>query len=135
MNLSRSIPAFAAISVLGALGHSAANAQLGSIFGQVNLPTSDFTWFWGNQRDADLGRASDFSVSGSDTGFLCELTGRLGAGSRLSSMEVRSLENDLRTSSFFIQAVANTMYTLDQQRDIRWAKLVCAKPEAAELDS
>jgi hypothetical protein len=95
----------------------------------MNLPKDDFTWIWGDREDAALSRFEDFSVQGGEAGFRCSLTGKLHPGARLSSMEVREFENDLRSSLSFIQASAETMYVLDQQRQIDWAKLDCSKPE------
>lgn len=106
-------------------------------FGQVNYPQSDFRWVWGNERDLARRGFEDFSVSGNDAGFQCTLKGRLHPGSRLTQTDIRALENELRTTLFFIQRAANTMYVLDQQRDIDWAELDCVKhvddASAAEL--
>ena len=124
---------FYAAIVVALSGSNAALAQ----FGQVNYPQSDFRWVWGNERDLARRGFEDFSISGNDAGFRCTLKGRLRPGSRLTETDVRALENDLRSTLFFIERSANTMYVLDQQRDIDWAELDCAKhvddASAAEL--
>lgn len=110
------------------------SAQFNTGFqGQMNLPQNDFTWTWGDQRSAGRG-FGDISIFGTDAGFRCDLTGKLRSGSGLSRMELRELENDLRASTFFVQAAANAMNDLDVRRELDWAKLECKKPQAAEED-
>lgn len=110
------------------------SAQFNTGFqGQMNLPQNDFTWTWGDQRSAGRG-FGDISIFGVDAGFRCDLTGKLRSGSGLSRMELRELENDLRASTFFVQAAANAMNDLDVRRELDWAKLECKKPQAAEED-
>jgi hypothetical protein len=108
------------------------NAQFNSGFGgQMDLPKNDFTWTWGNQRNAGRGM-DDFSMFGSEGGFSCDLKGKLSINSRMSRMDVRSLESDLRTKMNFIQAAANAMNGLDAQRQLDWATLDCKKPKRSE---
>lgn len=116
----------------GSLHPGLAAAQFG-FPGVVNLPRNDFRWVWGDAEDALTGRSRDFSINGNEAGFRCELTGSLSPASRMTRMEIRELEGNLRTSLFFIQSSANTMYILDQQRDIDWAVLDCAKQGDQEL--
>jgi hypothetical protein len=106
-----------------------AEAQFG-FPGVFNMPTEDFTWIWGRIRERDLGRRPDVSTVGFDAGFRCELTAKLSPGSRMDTIEVRQLENQLGTASFFIESAANAMYVLEQQREIDWGKLDCKKPQA-----
>ena len=122
----------AQLALLGTLLWTA-GAQAQAIPGFVNLPRDDFVWIWGDREDAIQNRFSDFKVGGSEAGFRCELTVRLHPGSRLSPVEVRQLEQQLRQSMAFIQDSANTMYVLEQRREIDWALLDCDKPEAQEL--
>lgn len=97
-------------------------------FGRINYPQNDFRWFWGRQGDELQRRGfADFDIRGTDAGFECTLEGSIHPGSRLSTREVRELENELRSSLFFIESAANTMYALDQRRDIDWAELDCVK--------
>ena len=111
-----------------------ASAQFSTGFpGQTNLPQNDFTWTWGNQGSARR-RIEDFSIFGYEGTFRCELTGKLRLGSRLSRMDVRELESDLRASSYFVSAAANAMNDLDARRELEWATLECEKPQAAEED-
>jgi hypothetical protein len=108
-----------------------ASAQFG-FPGQYNLPQNDFRWVWGRDSEAAFSRFEDFSIRGGESGFDCTLRGGLSPASRMSRVEIRDLESDLRTSLFFIQSSANAMYILDQQRDLDWAVLECAKQEAEE---
>ncbi len=119
---------------LSPLFPTTASAQFSTGFpGQTNLPQNDFTWTWGDQRSAGR-RIDDFSIFGYEGVFRCELTGKLRLGSRLSRMDVRELESDLRASSYFVRAAANAMNDLDARRELEWATLECEKPQAAEED-
>ncbi len=109
---------------------SPASAQFSSIYPR-QLPQDDFTWSWGDQ-NSSVGRLEDFSVFGSDQGFRCDLNGKLRVTSTLSRTEIRQLESELRESMFFIQTAANTMYAMEQRRDLDWATLVCARPQRDE---
>jgi len=136
MTLAKPIAAFAVALLWLSLPAGPAQAQFG-IPGLVNYPNNDFKWVWGRERELTRRGFEDFSLGGYDGGFQCTLTGKLGPGSRITDSEVRAMENDLRTSSFFIQDAANAMYVLDQQRQIDWAELDCVKhvddADAAEL--
>ena len=100
--------------------------------GLVQLPRDDFTWRWGNWERETRSRVEDFSVNGGEAGFRCELTGRLGPGSRMSTREIRQMEMDLSVSLYFIQAAASAMNILDRQLDLDWAELACLKPEGTD---
>lgn len=113
----------------------AANAQLGF---PMQLPKDDFTWVWGRamRPGADARRGfEDFSIVGSDTGFRCELTGKISLASGIGRMETRDLEQQLRTSLSFIQDSAYTMNRFESYRYIDWAVLDCKKPEADDTES
>lgn len=133
MHAAKYSAALAAALLISSIAARDAYAQ----FGHLNYPQTDFKWVWGQQNELRRRGFADFSVTGRDGGFQCELTGRLHPGSRLSETEVRGLERDLAQSLFFIETASNTMYVLDQQRDIDWAELDCVKPvvdeAAAEL--
>ena len=108
------------------------DAQFGIGFpGQMNLPQNDFTWTWGNRNTTRTG-IDDFSVFGTEQGFRCDLSGKFRAGSRLSRMDVREIERDIRASNYFVQAVTNAMNDLDARRELDWATLKCEKPKSAE---
>ena len=92
------------------------------------LPQNDFTWTWGDPERA-ANKFEDFSMRGGEGGFNCELAGGLSPVSRLTRMDVRQLEDELRQNMFFVQAASNLMYQLDARRDIEWATLACAKPQ------
>jgi hypothetical protein len=129
MTAVKSTFAFAAALLhLTLLASMPAHAQ----FGHFSYPKDDFKWYWGDQRELSRRGFEDFSMIGYDGGFRCTLSGSLGPGSRLTGNEVRQIENDLSTSSFFIENVANTMYVLDQRREIDWAELDCIKPVVDE---
>ena len=100
--------------------------------GLVTLPSSDFTWRWGNW-DRELSRrVNDFDITGHEASFRCELTAGLRPSSRMTREDVRAIENELQGSLYFIQEAAHTLNILDQQRDLEWAELACAKPQPAE---
>lgn len=127
----RSLGTLAAFAVVGvALLPGAALAQFGG-----SLPRNDFTWTWGDSGDAARRFAPDFSLSGGEGGFRCDLSGRLRLGSQWSRMDIRQLENDLRVSTFFVRSAARTMNVLDQRRELDWATLDCRKPAESEPDA
>lgn len=130
MSLTRLVIGAVGALLLCAVLPRPAAAQFGSVFGQFNLPDSDFTWIWGRRAETALGRAEDFSLAGSEGGFRCTLEGKMSPGAGWSMGDIRELENQLNSSLFFIQSSANAMYTLDQQLDLDWAKLDCAKSQA-----
>jgi len=117
----------AAIAVLTA---TAAHAQ----FGYYQLPKNDFTWNWGDA-ERKAGKFEDFMVNGSEGGFNCELTGKLSGASRMTPSDLHTLEDQLRSRLDFIYASSSVMNQLDQSRDLDWARLQCAKPEAKPLSS
>jgi hypothetical protein len=119
----------AALLVAACAHPIAAHAQFG-----VNLPRNDFTWMWGDSQDTTRRRVSDFSVTGGEAGFSCNLIGKLRISSRWSRSDIRQLESDLRASMFFVQSAANTMNVLDRRRELEWATLDCTKPAQTEAD-
>ncbi len=135
-NLAASIPKptwiLAVVLFSSPLMLNTADAQFGfGIPGQMTLPQSDFTWTWGN-RNARRTGIDDFSVFGTEQGFRCDLTGKFRAGSRLSRMDVREIERDIRASNYFVSAATNAMNDLDARRELDWATLKCEKPKSAE---
>jgi hypothetical protein len=115
--------AFALAAVAG-LAANAAHAQ----FGYYQLPQNDFVWNWGANPDRQIG-FEDFTVTGGEGGFHCELKGKISGASQMTPTQLRQLEEALRARLDFIYASSNYMNQLDQQRELDWAKLSCAKPE------
>lgn len=131
MSITRLLVGTTAALLLAAQAPTPAVAQFGGVFpGQVQLPQDDFTWIWGSRRESTMGRAEDFSIAGGEAGFRCTLKGRMSPASGWSMSQIRDLENELRTSLFFIQSSANAMYVLERQLDLDWAMLECAKLQA-----
>jgi hypothetical protein len=131
MNVCESIGTAAAVLVVAFVGLPA-HAQFGAF--PVNLPKDDFTWNWGDVERSRGRNFPDFSMTGNEGGFRCSLEGKLRLGSNYSPQAMRQLENDLRSSLYFIQEAANTMNSLDLRRDLDWATLDCDKPEASQAD-
>jgi hypothetical protein len=121
-----------AAALVAALPYAATNAQFSNF---VNLPQGDFTWRWGDWEKSGSRRSEDFSVSGGEGRFRCDLTGRLSPGNPMTSPEIRQMERDLSATLHFIQAAANAMNVLDRQRDLDWAELACVQPQPAEGDA
>ena len=125
-------PTVLAVSLLAAtVVPGTATAQFG---GFVNLPSNDFTWVWGDQEDAERGRGRDINVRSVDRGFDCTLTAALRPSNQMTSMDIRQLESNLRTSMDFIYYSANTMYSLERGFDLDWGKLDCARMQPGEAD-
>lgn len=126
-NTARRAVAYAALAAL--LSIAPARAQFGTPFpGFVRLPAEDFTWIWGDAGEEEMNRRSpDFKASGFESGFSCELTGRLRPGRAGDRSELRSFERDLANSMVFIQAAAQSMTSLDRNLDLDWAMLDCDK--------
>jgi hypothetical protein len=101
--------------------------------GMSGIPESDFTWTWGNGRDSGRER-EDFSLFGSDSGFRCDLRGRLRASGMgtMSRFDIRDLESRIRNEPRFISAASNRMAELEAQGALQWATLQCAKPKREE---
>src|SRR5690606_15598098 len=76
----------------------------------------------------------DFSASGREAGFNCELTGALRPSAQIDQLAIRRLESELGISLYFIQAATRVMNELDFQNDLDWAVLDCKMPEAREPD-
>lgn len=121
----------AAMASAAALWHGNAAAQ----FFPANLPNGDFRWQWGEPVDQRAPSLRDFSSSGSEGGFMCELTGALRVGSRIDDLDLRRLESELSISLYFVQAATRVMNDLDYQRDLDWAVLDCKLPEEREPDA
>jgi hypothetical protein len=118
--------ALAALATAAAavLATATAHAQFG-----YTLPNSDFVWNWGRNPEGANTKFEDFSVSGGEAGFRCELTGRTGFSGRMSPNDIRALEEELRGRLDFIYAVATYMNQLESQNLIDWARLACDKYE------
>ena len=127
MSLYRSIPATAAVVVAATLLAGPASAQF------ARLPQNDFTWRWGDPEARQ--QMNDFSTSGHEAGFSCDLSGALRPGARVTTMDVRRFESELKLSLYFIQSAARVMNDLDFSRQLDWAVLDCVKPEEVELDA
>jgi hypothetical protein len=111
-----------------------ASAQFNTGFGgQMQLPQDDFTWTWGDRSSAGRG-FEDISMLGNEQGFRCDLTGKLRSGTRISRMDVREIEREIRSNTYFVQAAANAMNNLDAQRELDWAELKCEKPKSDDED-
>lgn len=128
--MSRSTPrrpvALAALALIAGFAASIAHAQFG-----YTLPKDDFVWNWGRNPEEANTRFEDFSVSGGEAGFRCELTGKVGLSGRMSASDIRALEEALRARLDFIYAASNYMNQLERENLIDWARLACEKPEAA----
>ena len=124
MNRSRMTAAAAAIIAAACMG--SASAQLGT----YQLPNNNFSWRWGSENQRHNSRVEDLRVSGGEAGFRCDLTAALSPGSRLSSMDVRQIEQKLNTAIDFIYQSTTLMNQLSASRDIDWATLTCQRPEA-----
>ena len=130
----KSIWVIAVILFSNSLFLTTASAQYGTGFpGQMNLPQNDFTWTWGGRRSSRRG-IEDISIIGNQAGFRCDLRGKLRVGSRLSRMDVREIESDIRSSMSFVQAAANAMNNLESRGALDWATLECIKPQPAERE-
>jgi hypothetical protein len=121
------------VLVLGLACPLAANAQFSTtVPAYMNLPSNDFTWTWGVQREADLAQRPDMTVDGSDQGFLCKLRAGFSPSIDLSYQQIQDYEQYLRTSGFFVSTVANEMQVLTNNLRVRWARLDCMHPEKAD---
>jgi hypothetical protein len=130
----KSIGIIAVVLLSVSLLLTTASAQFNTGFGgQMRLPQDDFTWTWGDRSSAGRG-FEDFSTLGNEQGFRCELTGKLRSGTRISRMDVRAIESEIRANTYFVQAAANAMNNLDAQRELDWAALKCEKPKSDEED-
>jgi hypothetical protein len=129
--MSHSLPrrplTFASVALFGAFAAGAAHAQFG-----YTLPKGNFVWNWGRNPEGLNTRFEDFSVTGFEAGFQCELTGKAGLSGRLSPSDIRQIEETLRARSDFIYAASTYMNDLDRQNLIDWARLACDKPEPKE---
>jgi hypothetical protein len=124
MHGPKRIALFAAIA-LGGLAAGSAHAQ----FGYYQLPQNDFVWNWGVNPDRQIG-FEDFTVTGGEGGFHCELKGKMSGGSTMTPTQIHQLQDTLRARLDFIYASSQYMNQLDQQRELDWARLSCMKPEA-----
>lgn len=123
MNRFRMAAAAAAIIAAACVG--SASAQFG-----YQLPSNNFIWRWGDENQRHNSRAEDLQASGGEAGFRCDLDAGLSPGSRLTSMDVRRIEQELNTAIDFIYKSTNLMNELNAQRQIDWATLTCQRPEA-----
>jgi hypothetical protein len=130
MRVPKLLAAAAAAMAPLVLGPAAAQLPL------YTLPKDDFRWNWGTANlDRQRGMA-DIEISGSESFFRCDFTARMKPSSTMTQSDIRALENDLRSRLDFIYAVSETMYYLDQSRQIDWATLDCKRyepePKSAE---
>jgi hypothetical protein len=100
-------------------------------FGLYQLPSQNFIWNWG--KGESHGPREDFSVSGGESGFRCDLTGAMRIGHDFSPTERLAFEQQLSTSLQFIYDATTTMNQLDLQLALEWAQLDCKKAEAKPL--
>ncbi|HEX5418659.1 MAG TPA: hypothetical protein VFY39_01535 [Gammaproteobacteria bacterium] len=127
----KSVWAWTAVFALTIAVQSSAHAQFG-----VQLPKSDFTWNWGEQREISSAKKfPDFTLKGGEAGFNCDLDGKMRLGSNYSLGDIRQIEDEITTSPYFIEASASIMNVLDQQRDLEWATLACTKPKKTEAET
>jgi hypothetical protein len=117
---------FALLAAAAVAGFAARSAH--AQFGYYQLPQNDFVWNWGINPDKQIG-FEDFDVTGGEGGFHCELKGKMSAGTTMTPTQVHQLQDTLRARLDFIYATSTYMNQLDQQRELDWAKLSCAKPE------
>ncbi len=111
----------------------AARAQAATLFpGLATAPEEDFTWVWGNFDRALQGFSSDLMMEGTDQEFACRMTVRLATSHRLTDTERAQLERDVERSSSFIRGASDAINFLHQRRDVDWARLDCARDEAAD---
>lgn len=118
-------------SLLSLVCFGSASGQFSSFPNQMNLPQNDFTWTWGNQQ-SNRGGPEDISMFGNEAGFRCDLTGKLRIGGRVSRMDIRDMESEIRSAMSFITAASYAMNDLDAQRALEWATLKCVKPQREE---
>jgi hypothetical protein len=114
----------AALITVGFAG--AAIAQLGT----YQLPNNNFVWRWGDENGRSLHRAEDLEVSGGEAGFRCDLTAAISPGSHLTPNDVRQIQQQLSSAIDFIYKSTMLMNDMHNQRQIDWAMLSCARPEA-----
>jgi len=105
---------------------SVASAQLGT----YQIPNNNFIWRWGDENGRNIHRAEDLEVSGTEAGFRCDLTAAISPASHLSPTEVRQIASQLATAIDFIYKSTMLMNDMHAQRQIDWATLSCARPEA-----
>ncbi len=124
------------LAVFAGAAATAVTAQLGGL--PMQLPSNDFVWAWGRaQRQGEDARRGieDFNVIGNDGGFRCQLTGKMSIAAGIGPTEARALEDQLRSSLFFIQDSTYTMNQYDAVRYLDWAVLDCKKPESNETEA
>jgi hypothetical protein len=111
----------------------AARGQVATLFpGLATVPDNDFTWVWGNFDRALQGFSPNLSMEGTDRDFECRMTVRLAISHRLTDTERSQLERDVERSASFIRGASDALNFLHQRRDVDWARLDCARDEAAE---
>lgn len=111
-----------------------AAAQFGTAFpGIYTLPRNDFTWFWGEPTERDLGRRPDIKVSGVESYFRCELTARYRVSVDMTPNEEREVERQLSTSIAFIADSTNLMNQLDYNIQLDWGRLACIRQTDEEV--
>jgi hypothetical protein len=106
------------------------NFQTAPIPNSVNV--SGFVWNWGNVEKTGA-KFEDFTVNGGEGGFNCELKGKLWGVSRMTTTDLHTLEDQLRSRIDFIYASSNTMNELDRNGDLEWGRLACSKMQPKQL--
>jgi len=100
--------------------------------GLYSLPTTDFTWSWGDTNLEHHRGVADITMQGNEAQFQCELKATMRPSSTMTTTDYRALEQQLSTRLDFIYAVSQTMNNLEYQRVLDWATLDCKKYEPPE---
>jgi hypothetical protein len=117
--------------LLAATGAVAVPA-LAQIPGLYSLPTTDFTWRWGQVQEARRQGPADLDIDGNEAQFRCNLTAGMRASSTMTPADYRKIEQDLASRLDFIYASSEAMNYLEQQFVLDWAVLDCKEFEPAE---
>jgi hypothetical protein len=125
------VAAIAAVAVPPlAFEHASAQVPL------YTLPSTDFRWNWGRAANSEERTTrADIEANGSEAGFRCELAADISPASTMTTMDYRTLENQLSTRLDFIYAVSEVLNELDRQNDLDWATLDCKKYKAAPVSA
>jgi hypothetical protein len=102
----------------------------GAVAQFYSLPNASFRWNWG---ETDLERRfghPDIEMTGREAFFDCDFTVRFRPSTNSTPSYIRAVRDSLNARLDFIYAVSETMYYMDQNREIDWATLDCEKYEA-----
>ena len=100
--------------------------------GLYSLPTTDFTWNWGDTNLEHHRGAADIEMQGNEAQFRCELKATMRASSTMTQTDYREMEQALSGRLDFIYAASEAMNQLEYQRVLEWATLDCKEYEAPE---